>query len=163
MQLRRVLIEDAPNICEIYNYYVTHSICTFEEEPVSIPEMENRIREVSSNYPWLIAEEEGEVYGYIYANRWKTRSAYRYSVELSVYVRNGYQGRGIGKTLLGHLLDELKHQGIHTAIGGIVLPNERSVRLHESLGFTKVAHFREVGFKFGRWLDVGYWQRVLNS
>jgi len=163
MQLRRVLIEDASAICDIYNYYITHSICTFEEDPVSISEMENRIREVSSFYPWLIAEEGGVVYGYIYANRWKTRSAYRYSAELSVYVRNGYQGRGIGKTLLGHLLDELKRQGIHTVIGGIVLPNERSVRLHETLGFTKVAHFLEVGYKFGKWLDVGYWQRVLNS
>lgn len=161
MTLRRIRPEDASGICSIYNYYVTHSICTFEEEPVPVPEMTNRIREILSSYPWLVLEEEGEIRGYIYATKWKSRSAYRYSTELSVYVRHGYQGRGIGKILMERLLQELKASGIHTVIGGIVLPNERSVRLHESFGFQKVAHFSEVGFKFGKWLDVGYWQRLI--
>jgi L-amino acid N-acyltransferase YncA len=161
MTLRKIRLGDAPEIRSIYNYYVTHSICTFEEAPVPVPEMENRIREVISSYPWLVLEEEGEIHGYIYANRWKSRSAYRYSAELSVYVRHGYQGKGLGKMLMGRLLTELKSQGYHTVIGGIVLPNERSVQLHECFGFKKVAHFAEVGFKFGTWLDVGYWQRIL--
>ena len=105
--------------------------------------------------------EEGEIRGYMYANKWKSRSAYRYSAELSVYVRHGHQGRGLGKMLMDRFLHELKSCGYPTVIGGIVLPNERSIRLHESFGFKKVAHFSEVGFKFGKWLDVGYWQRIL--
>ncbi|MCX7787265.1 MAG: GNAT family N-acetyltransferase [Spirochaetes bacterium] len=162
MTIRRVRLEDAPKICSIYNHYVTHSVCTFEEEPVSVSEMEKRIREVLSSYPWLVWEDAGEILGYTYSSRWKSRSAYRYSTELSVYVRNGYHGQGIGKTLMASLLDELQRQGFHAVIGGIVLPNERSVRLHERFGFQKVAHFSEVGFKFGKWLDVGYWQRILS-
>lgn len=155
---------DATTIADIYNHYVRDSIVTFEEEQVTAADMARRIAEVrSASLPWLIAEEAGRVTGYAYAAPWKTRSAYRFSVEITVYVAPGLAGRGIGSLLLGELIPILDAKHIHTAIGGIALPNDASVALQEKFGFRKVAHFQEVGFKFNRWIDVGYWQRTLQS
>ena len=111
--------------------------------------------------PWLVAERNGEVAGYAYASKWKGRCAYRYSVETTVYVEKEAVGHGIGRLLYADLLAALRALSLHVAIGGIALPNERSVRLHEALGFRKVAHFEQVGFKLERWVDVGYWQKML--
>jgi len=99
--------------------------------------------------------------GFAYANRWKTRSAYRHSVETTIYLEQGREGRGIGSVLYSALLPILKSQGIHAVIGGAAMPNDASVALHEKLGFERVATFRQVGFKHGRWVDVAYWQLVL--
>jgi phosphinothricin acetyltransferase len=114
-----------------------------------------------ASLPWLVAEEDGTVVGYAYATKWRTRPAYRQSVEVTVYVASDRRRRGIGSVLYDSLLDELRDHGIHAAIGGIALPNPASVALQEKFGFEKVAHFAEVGFKFGKWIDVGYWQRIL--
>ena len=103
----------------------------------------------------------GEVVGYAYATKWNRRSAYRFSAEVTVYLDHGRRGRGIGSKLYQQLLPTLQLSGIHVAIGGIALPNNASVALHEKLGFQKVAQFREVGFKFNKWIDVGYWEKVL--
>lgn len=98
---------------------------------------------------------------YAYATPWRTRSGYRFSVETTVYVKDGCAGRGIGKGIYLQLVDQLRARGVHALMAGIAQPNEASVALHQQLGYEKVAHFREVGFKFGRWIDVGYWELVL--
>jgi phosphinothricin acetyltransferase len=153
---------DAAAICAIYNHYVLETWITFEETPVSVEEMEERIAETTASLPWMVWErEDGSVLGYSYASRWKGRCAYRFSTESTVYVAPAATGQRIGSQLYEALLGELRAIKIHTAIGGIALPNEASVALHERMGFAKIAHFREVGWKFERWIDVGYWQLVL--
>jgi phosphinothricin acetyltransferase len=107
-------------------------------------------------------EEDGAIAGYAYATEWKERSAYRFSVESTVYVAPGLAGRGIGTRLYEALLAELQRRKVHCVIGGISLPNDASVALHERLGFVKIGHFKEVGWKFDRWVDVGYWELVLH-
>lgn len=154
---------DAAVICGIYNHYVSHTTITFEEGPVTEAEMAGRIREVTQALPWLVYETGEGVLGYAYATKWRVRAAYRHSVETTVYVQDGQARRGIGRALYGELIAELRRRNVHCVIGGVALPNAASVGLHEKLGFTPVAHFREVGRKFGRWIDVGYWQLLLES
>ena len=157
--LRPAVAGDSGAIAAIYNHYVATTVITFEEEPVSASEMARRIADVGSvSLPWLVAEREGKVVGYAYASPWRARSAYRFSVEVTVYVDPDCPRLGIGRRLYEELLPTLKARGIHAAFGVIALPNEASVALHEKFGFVKVAHLREVGLKFGRWIDVGYWQ-----
>jgi L-amino acid N-acyltransferase YncA len=156
--IRKASISDAGAICAIYNHYVETTCITFEEEIVSENEMAGRIDEIIRSLPWFVWEEQGIVLGYAYASRWKSRSAYRYSAECAVYVRHDAVGRGIGRTLYQHLIADLREVGMHSIIGGIALPNAASQRLHEKAGFKKVAHFEQVGWKFKKWIDVGYWE-----
>jgi L-amino acid N-acyltransferase YncA len=160
--IRSASAADADTLARIYNYYVANTVITFEEEPVSAQAMAARVAEVQGlSLPWLVAETDKKVVGYAYANKWKVRSAYRHSVESTIYLEHGHEGRGVGKTLYAALLPPLRARGIHAVIGGAALPNEASVALHEKLGFDHVATFREVGFKHGRWVDVAYWQLLL--
>jgi L-amino acid N-acyltransferase YncA len=160
--IRAAAESDATAIASIYNYYVANTVVTFEEEPVAAAEMAARILEVQrQGLPWLVAERAREVIGYAYATRWKTRSAYRHSVETTIYLEHGREGQGTGKSLYVALLAILKDLGIHAVMGGAAMPNAASVALHEKLGFERVADFRQVGFKQGRWVDVAYWQLVL--
>jgi phosphinothricin acetyltransferase len=160
--VRPALVTDAEAIARIYNYYVQNTVITFEEEPVSAQAMATRIAETQNLFlPWLVAEVDGAIVGYAYARKWRERSAYRYSRETTIYLERGYGGRGIGKTLYSGLLPLLRERGIHVAIGGVALPNDASVALHEKLGFQLVATFRQVGFKHDRWVDVAYWQLLL--
>lgn len=160
--IRAATAGDAGAMAAIYNHYVLETIVTFEEEPVAPEEMARRIAEVqAAGLPWLVAEEGGLAAGYAYATPWRSRFGYRFSVEVTVYTAPGQEGRGVGSRLYGELLPLLEAKGLHAAMGGIALPNDASVALHEKFGFQKVAHFRESGIKFGRWIDVGYWQRVL--
>lgn len=160
--LRSALPTDAEVIARIYNYYIQNTVITFEEEPVSAEAMAARIADVQdSSLPWLVAEVDGALVGYAYASKWKIRSAYRYSVETTIYLEHGRERLGIGKRLYSELLSLLRARGIHVAIGGAALPNEASVALHEKLGFERVATFRQVGFKLNKWVDVGYWQLML--
>ncbi len=162
LTIRSASRADAASLCDIYNHYVTNTAVTFEEQPVSIDGMGHRVESiVASSLPWLVAEVHQEVLGYAYATSWRPRSAYRYSVEVTVYVRHGLARRGIGSSLYNTLLPSLRTLGVHAVIAGISLPNQASVALHERFGFHKVAHFEEVGFKHNRWVDVGYWQRVM--
>jgi phosphinothricin acetyltransferase len=161
--IRSATIHDARSICGIYNYYVNHTVVTFEEIPVSISEMEGRVKTVTSKFPWIVWEEEGEILGYAYINRWRDRSAYRYAAEDSLYVKNGAGGRGIGKKLLAALLEATQKTGLHVLVAGITLPNERSAALHEQFGFKKTAEFFEIGYKMDQWLNVGYWQLILKD
>lgn len=160
--LRAATPEDAGAIAAIYNHYIATTTISFEERAVTDEEMAQRIRDLSAVLPWLVREDHaGRLTGYAYATRWRVRSAYRFSVETSVYVAPGQGGQGIGSALYTALLAELRQRGVHMAIGGIAQPNPASVALHERLGFVKVAHFSEVGRKFERWIDVGYWELKL--
>lgn len=159
--IRNVSLDDARSICSIYNYYILNSISTFELEPISVDETAKRIKLVKDKYPWIVYEQDGEILGYAYADEWKTRKAYKYSVESTVYLKDGESGKGTGSKLYKFLLDELKKMNIHAVIGGISLPNDVSVALHEKLGFKKIAQFKEVGKKFNKWIDVGYWELVI--
>lgn len=152
---------DAAQICAIYNHHVRDTIVTFEESPVTAAEMASRITDVTARWPWLVSEQGGTIAGYAYATEWKTRSAYRFSVESTVYVARSFARRGIGTRLYEALIPLLKQRQVHCVVGGIALPNDASVALHEKLGFVKIGQFVEVGLKFGRWIDVGYWELVL--
>lgn len=163
MDVRPVEPGDCQIICDIYNYYIENTVISFEEQPLTVDEMAQRVLACTVSYPWLVCVDSGRVVGYAYANRWQVRSAYRQSVETTVYLEPGQQGRGHGKALYSALLPRLAQQGLHAAIAGIALPNEASVRLHERMGFDQVAHFAEVGWKQGKWVDVGYWQKMLND
>jgi L-amino acid N-acyltransferase YncA len=156
--IRPCLSSDAARICEIYNHYVRETVVTFEEVPIAEPEMAGRIADVTGRLPWLVCEDAGAVAGYAYATMWKTRSAYRYSVESTVYLAADSVGRGIGSALYRALLADLRARDLHCALGCIALPNAASVALHERLGFRKIGEFKEVGRKLSRWVDVGYWQ-----
>jgi len=159
--IRPVRPPDSPEICALYNYYVRGTTVTFEEDPVSPGEMKRRIGEITERFPWFVYEQDGTVVGFAYAGPWKGRSAYRYTVESTVYVHKDFLGRGIGSSLYQRLIMDLREQGLHSVLGCIALPNPASQALHEKVGFTQVAHFTQVGFKFGSWLDVGYWELVL--
>ncbi|WP_422414009.1 MULTISPECIES: arsinothricin resistance N-acetyltransferase ArsN1 family B [unclassified Endozoicomonas] len=164
IMIRDVLISDARAIAEIYNYYVENTVITFEEQAVSASEFKSRIQSVQSlGLPWLVAIENSSVVGYAYATKWKDRSAYRFSVETTVYLSQESCGKGLGSKLYNALLSELKNRNVKSAIGGITLPNPSSVSLHEKMGMKKVAHFEKVGFKFNQWQDVGYWQLSMHT
>jgi phosphinothricin acetyltransferase len=160
--IRLATAADAAAIAAIYNYYVLSTTISFEEMPVAIDEMRHRIENIrAAGLPWLVSEHDGKIVGYAYATRWKERSAYRHSVESSIYLHRDEIGKGFARPLYVQLLAALREASMRTVIAGIAQPNEGSVRIHEKLGFERVAMFRDVGLKFGRWLDVGYWQLQL--
>lgn len=152
---------DAKSICEIYNYYVEHSTISFEENLVSTDEIRERISIVSSEFPWLVYERNGRVEAYAYAGKWKPRSAYRFTLECTVYTKHNLNEKGVGTRLYQQLFDELSESYVRSIMAVIALPNGASVGLHEKMGFEKVAHFKEVGYKLDQWIDVGYWQKTL--
>ncbi len=162
MTIRDATGEDAAAIAAIYNPYILDSTISFEEAAVTAADMAARIAGVQDGgLPWLVLEHDGVIAGYAYATRWRVRHAYRFAVETSVYLAQGQGGQGSGTALYEALLARLRAVGCHMAIGGIAQPNPASVALHEKLGYKKVAHFSEVGFKFDRWIDVGYWELQL--
>ena len=159
--IRPATTADAAAIAAIYNHYILHTIVTFEEEAVTAADMAGRISEITASHPWLVWAEDGKILGYAYAGKWKSRCAYRYAVESTVYLAKEATGRGLGTKLYTALISELRQAKLHCVIGGVALPNAGSVALHEKLGFTKVAHFKETGWKQNRWIDVGYWELIL--
>ena len=161
MNIRKAEFKDAEQIAQVYNYYVQQTHHTFETEPIVAEEMEKRIADVTEEYPFLVAEEDGVIVGYAYATQFKLRQAYEYASEVSIYVKNAAKQKGLGTQLYMQLFEELQETDIHAVVAGISLPNDASVAFHERLGFEKVAHFKEVGYKLGRWIDVGYWEKIL--
>lgn len=159
--IRRPHPDDAADICRIYNHYIAETTVTFATDPVPPQEMVSLLASASERFPWVVWEDEGRVLGYAAASEWKSRCAYQFSVETTIYLDPGAVGRGIGTRLYRDLLGRVKSAGHHSALGGIALPNPGSVALHEKLGFVKVGHLKEVGWKFERWVDVGYWQKML--
>lgn len=157
--VRPVAESDARAICAVYNHYVAHTVVTFETDPVSDAEMAGRIRDVTAGYPWLVAErDDGTVVGYAYASRWRTRVAYDRTVESTIYLQHTALRAGVGTPLYRALLAELRARDVHAVVGCIALPNPGSVAFHERFGFVPVGRFPEVGRKFDRWVDVGFWQ-----
>ena len=159
--IRPATTADAAALAAIYNHYILHTIVTFEEEAITAADMAGRVAEITASHPWLVWAEGGKILGYAYAGKWKSRCAYRYAVESTVYLDHEATGRGLGTRLYAALIGELRQAKLHCVIGGVALPNAGSVALHEKLGFTKVAHFKEVGWKQDRWIDVGYWELIL--
>lgn len=162
MRVRRVTAGDAAAIAAIYAPYATGTVVSFETEAPDEIEMARRIAEIGDTYPWLAAcDGDGRLTGYAYACAFRTRPAYRFTVETTVYVADDAHRRGIGSLLYRCLLPVLERQGFAQAIAAITLPNEASVRLHEGLGFHQVGTYERVGFKFREWRSVGLWQRAL--
>jgi len=152
---------DAGACAAIYGPYVDGAGTSFEEHPPSAADFAARIERVSAHYPWIVAERDGEVAGFAYASAHRERPAYRWSAESSVYIHADHQGRGVGRELYGTLIDLLRRQRLEVVCAGITLPNETSVRLHESCGFELVGTYRRIGFKAGAWRDVSWWQLFL--
>ncbi len=159
--IRNATINDAGALSRIYNHYIESTVITFEEELIDADEMGRRVEKVTASYPWLVWEEGGVVLGYAYASRWRERAAYRFACELTVYLHRDATGKGLGPRLYIKLIEELKERGFHSLLGCVTLPNPASEKLHARLGFEKVAHFHEAGYKFDRWLDVGYFEKIL--
>lgn len=164
LEISLVKPEHAEAVALIYNHYVAHSTATFEEQPLTAGQMLSRVEECNANrLPWLVAEYAGKVIGYAYASRWNGRCAYRFTVEVTVYLEPNITNSGVGTALYRELLSRLRELSLKSVIAGISLPNEASVALHEKFGMRKVAHFNDVGYKFETWIDVGYWQVTLDS
>jgi phosphinothricin acetyltransferase len=162
VRLRAATPDDAAAVAALYADYVRGSTVTFELEAPSADEMRARIEAVAGRYPWLVAEaEDASLAGYAYACPFRTRPAYRFAVETTIYLRSGGAGRGFGTALYRPLLRTLEAQGYTQAIAAIALPNEASVRLHERLGFVHAGTYEQVGYKLDAWVDVGLWQRPL--
>lgn len=151
-------VQDAAACAQIYAPYVTDSVISLEETPPDERAFAERIRRVTRTHPWLIAVDNDAIAGYAYASPHHERAAYRWAADVAVYVRQGQHRRGAGRALYRTLFDLLVRQGIQVACAGVTLPNEASVGLHESFGFAPVGVYRRVGFKHGRWHDVGWWQ-----
>lgn len=154
---------DAGGCLDIYAPLVRDTPISFETKVPSVEEFARRIVETIRHYPWLVGEMSGDIAAYAYARRHRERAAYRWSVEVSVYVAQEYRRRGVGREVYSQLLDLLARQGLVNAFAGIALPNPASVAFHQSLGFEPVGVYRKVGFKLGRWHDVGWWGRRLSQ
>ena len=160
--IRGVCVRDAQEIVDIYNYYIENTNITFEESILSAEDMKQRIEEkLEHNNPWIVYEENGKVIGYAYLGTWRDRSAYRFSKESSVYVKEDMKGNGIGTLLYKELIKLAKERGIHAIIASITCPNELSFKLHEKLGFEKMAEYKEVGYKNDTWLDVAFYELLI--
>ncbi len=153
---------DAPEIARIYNHYITETTISFETEPLTVSEMQQRISTLSPVYPYFVAvTPAGKVAGYCYVHQWKERAAYNMTVEASVYLDRDERGHGLGQRLTRHLLDACRRAGFHAVIACITGDNHPSIAMVERLGFEKVSHFRQVGLKFDRYLDVVDYQLTL--
>jgi len=156
--IRCAKVADAQSIQSIYAFYTLETPITFEVTPPSVSEIENRIIQIGNHYPWLVYEDHGEVLGYAYACQHRTREAYRWSVDVAVYVRRGQFRAGIGRQLYTKIFQILPRLGYANAFAGITLPNDASVGLHEAMGFKRIGIYERVGYKMGSWYDVGWWQ-----
>jgi phosphinothricin acetyltransferase len=161
--LRAAIPSDANQILSIYAPVVLSDPATFEIDPPTLGEMRERITQTLKTYPWLIIEKDGRVLGYAYASAHRVRSGYQWSVDVSVYIDPQFHRHGYGRRLYNALFQILRAQGYYTVFAGIALPNESSVRLHEALGFEAVGVYRNVGYKFGAWRDVGWWRLPLRE
>jgi len=148
---------DAGAVAAIYAPYVRETAISFEAEPPPAEEIAHRMRTSLAVAPWLVCESDGSVLGYAYAGKFHARAAYQWSAETTVYVGRDHHGRRVGHALYSALLEGLRTQGFRTAVGVIALPNAPSVGLHERLGFRPAGVIGSVGFKHGRWHDVGWW------
>lgn len=163
MIIRLATPADAGGILDIYAPYIADTSFTFETEVPSVAAFAERIRSYLHNWPWLVCEAGGRIAGYAYSSRYRERTGYQWCVECSVYVHDDYLRRGVGRALYTPLFEMLKRQGFRNVFAVINLPNDRSVRFHESLGFQWFATYDHVGYKLGNWKDVGWWRLTIND
>ena len=154
---------DAKSILDIYAPYIANTSFTFETEIPSVEDFAERIRTYLLNWPWLVGEVNGKIAGYAYATRHRERTAYQWCVESSIYIHDDFQKKGIGNALYVALFDILKHQGFRNVYAVINLPNDKSVAFHERCGFEYFATYEKVGYKLGKWKNVGWWRLSLNE
>jgi phosphinothricin acetyltransferase len=163
MRIRTATVGDAEEIAAIYAPIVRDTVISFESEPPDATEIAGRISKTLETHPWLVAEIDRRVAGYVYAGPHRARPAYRWSADVTVYVHDDFRRRGVGSSLYRALLEILERQNLHMAWAGITLPNPGSVAVHEAVGFEHVGTYREVGHKFGAWRDVGWWGRRIGE
>jgi phosphinothricin acetyltransferase len=159
--IRLATPDDAAGVQAIYAPIVRDTEISFELDPPTAADMRQRIIKIQKRHCWLVCEHAGEVLGYAYASRHHERWAYQWSVNLSIYIHEAARHHGLGRALHTSLFEVLRLQGYYMAYAGITLPNPASVGLHEKMGFTAVGVYKNSGYKFGQWWDVGYWQREL--
>ena len=163
LEIRDARPDDAAALLDIYRPFVTETTVSFELEPPTVAEFERRIASAQSEWAWLVAERHGDVAGYAYASAFRTRAAYRWTVEVSAYVHPTHRGQGIAGALYRRLFGVLIARGYCNAYAGIALPNDASIGFHRSLGFTAVGVFHRAGRKFGKWHDVSWWEARLRD
>jgi L-amino acid N-acyltransferase YncA len=163
IEIRPAADRDASAIAEIYAPFVESSATSFETEAPSAEEIRRRLHETTVAYPWLVCVRGETVAGYAYATKHRVRAAYQWSVETSVYVHDSCRRAGVGRGLYTSLFAILAAQGFVNAYAGITLPNDRSVALHEAVGFQPVGVYRKIGYKTGAWHDVGWWHLALKA
>lgn len=163
MNIRVAKPEDAKKLLNIYKYYVENTTITFEYDTPSVEEFENRIKNTLVKYPYLVAENNNEIYGYAYASAFKSRRAYDWSVETSIYVKNGGSNHGVGTLLYNELERYLKMQNIINVNACITYPNEKSENFHKKFGYKTVAHFTKCGYKLGKWHDMIWMEKFIND
>ncbi len=162
VKIRLASKKDAPQILEIYSPIVRLTHISFEHDVPDASEIAERIAKTLRQYPWLVCEIDARIAGYAYASAFRSRGAYQWTTETTVYVHEGYQRRGVSRALYSSLLAILREQGYRSAVGVIALPNAASIKAHETLGFQEIGVFRNVGFKAGAWRDTGWWQLDLS-
>lgn len=161
IQVRTVTLNDVQELLDIYSYYVLNTTITFEYDTPSINEFTQRIQKITQKYPYLVATLDDEIIGYAYATSYKERAAYDWSVETTVYVKETYQGIGVGKALYTHLEHALKEMNIVNMLACITYPNPKSIEFHTKFGFEQVGHFHKVGYKFNEWRDIVWMQKSI--
>jgi phosphinothricin acetyltransferase len=159
--IRLALPEDAEQIAAIYAPFCIEAAVSFEYLAPTASEMAGRIRKITERLPWLVLDEDGTIAGYVYASPHRERAAYQWSVDVAAYVGADYRRRGVGSALYTALFRLLAAQGYFKAYAGVTLPNPASERLHESMGFERVGEYHGVGYKFGKWHDVRWYQRSI--
>lgn len=159
--VRRARASDMEAVAEIINEHIERGWAHFGDRPLAASEWVADWEAYHERYPWLVAEQEGEIGGLAYGKTFNSRAAYDWTAEVSVYLRDGLQGQGIGSLLYGRLIPTLDAQGYRCLVAGITTPNEGSVRLHERFGFKHLGTLERVGYKMGAWRNVGSWQRLV--
>lgn len=162
-EIRLIEPNDVPLALEIYRPYVLHTAITFEYEVPTIVEFTEKMETITAEYPWLVCFHHGKMVGYAYAAKFRTRAAYQWSPESTIYMATDFQGRGVGRVLYETLFEVLRLQGYYNVYAGLLIPNEKSERLHKSTGFKEVGVYEKVGYKLGKWHDTKWFQLALRT
>jgi L-amino acid N-acyltransferase YncA len=161
--IRLAKTTDAAAILDIYAPYISNTSFTFETEVPAVPAFADRIQTYLANWPWLVCEIDGKIAGYAYGSKHRERTGYQWCVEVSIYIQDDFLRAGVGRALYTALIEILRQQGYRNVYAVINLPNDKSVRFHEGLGFIHFATYENVGYKLGKWKNVGWWQLIIND